>query len=96
MKQAGFFLFFVCMIALAQAQQNFEVLTKKPVAGSVITIEYMPRNTVLQGHNDFEAVAYLLEGAMPQAKSITLKQQGGLFRGTVKTNDSTKPSSFLL
>jgi thiol-disulfide isomerase/thioredoxin len=94
MKKTGAFLFFVFVAALVQAQQNFEVLTKKPIAGSTITIEYMPRNTALQGHNDFEAIAYLLEGAEPQAKSITLKQQGGLFRGTVKTNDSTKAVFF--
>ena len=94
MKKSSFLLFFICTALFALAQQNFEVMTKKPVAGSVITIEYMPRNTVLQGHNDFEATAYLLEGKMPLAKSIDLKQEGGLFRGTVKTNDSTKAVFF--
>lgn len=94
MKNAAFLLAFICTAILAVAQTNFEVMAKKPVAGSLITIEYMPRNTVLQGHNDFEAIAYLLEGKTPLAKSIVLKQQGGLFRGTVKTNDSTKAVFF--
>lgn len=94
MKKAFFLLLFISPALLAVAQKNFEVLPKKPVAGQVITIEYMPRNTVLQGHNDFEATAYLLEGKIPLAKNIVLKQQGGLFRGTVKTNDSTKAVFF--
>ncbi len=94
MKKTVLALFFAGIVALVQAQ-NFEVLTKKPVAGGVVTIEYMPRNTVLQGHNDFEAIAYLMEGGEPRAKSVLLKQQGGLFKGSVKTNDSTKAVFFL-
>jgi thiol-disulfide isomerase/thioredoxin len=69
-------------------------MTKKPVAGSVITIEYMPRNTVLQGVKDFEAIAYLLEGGLPLARAITLKQEGGVYRGMVKTNDTTRAVFF--
>lgn len=59
-----------------------------------MVIEYMPRNTALQGVKDFEAVAYLLEGALPLAKKIPLVQEGGLFRGRVKTNDSTRAVFF--
>jgi thiol-disulfide isomerase/thioredoxin len=76
------------------AQKNFELLTKKPTPGSVISFEYMPRNTVLQGVKDFEATAYLLEGKLPLAKSVTLKQTGGIYRGSVKTNDSTRAVFF--
>ena len=94
MKKSGFLLLVLSFSFLVKAQQNFEVMTKKPVAGSVITIEYMPRNTVLQGVKDFEATAYLLEGKLPLAKAISLKQEGGIFRGTVKTNDSTKAVFF--
>jgi hypothetical protein len=65
----------VCLTGIAHAQKNFEVVNKKPVAGSELTIEYMPRNTVLQGQKDFEAVAYLLEGKGPLAKEVTLKQE---------------------
>jgi thiol-disulfide isomerase/thioredoxin len=78
----------------AIAQKNFEVMTQKPTPGSVITIEYMPRNTVLQGVKDFETTAYLLEGKLPLARVVKLKQDGGIFRGTVKTNDSTKAVFF--
>ncbi|HVF82457.1 MAG TPA: TlpA disulfide reductase family protein [Flavisolibacter sp.] len=94
MKKIGFLFLVLSFAILANAQQNFEVITKKPVAGSVITIEYMPRNTVLQGVKDFEATAYLMEGKLPLAKAITLKQEGGVFTGTVKTNDTTKAVFF--
>lgn len=94
MKQTALFLFSVCLALLGAAQQHFEVMTKKPVPGSVIVIEYMPRNTALQGVKDVEAVAYLLEGALPLAKNIPLVQEGGIFRGKVKTNDSTRAVFF--
>jgi hypothetical protein len=55
---------------LAIAQRNFEVMTNKPVAGQVITIGHLPRNTMLQGHNDFEAIAYLLEGKRLWQKAL--------------------------
>lgn len=94
MKKAAIFLYFAFVAFQVTAQKNFEVITKKPVAGSVLTIEYMPRNTVLQGQKNFEAIAYLLEGKMPLAKSITLTQEGGIFRGSLKTNDTTKAVFF--
>lgn len=94
MKKFAFFLLAACMSLAVAAQQNFEVMTKKPTAGSVITIEYMPRNTMLQGVKDFEAVAYLLEGSLPLAKAVPLTQQGGIFRGSIKTNDTTKAVFF--
>lgn len=94
MKKLSFLLLALRFAIFSNAQQNFEVITKKPVAGSVITIEYMPRNTVLQGIKDFEATAYLLEGKLPLAKAVTLKQEGGIFRGTVNTNDTTRAVFF--
>jgi peroxiredoxin len=89
MKKLGFFLLLLCFTVMANAQQNFEVVTKKPTPGSVISIEYMPRNTVLQGKKDFEATAYLLGGKEPIAKAVNLQQEGGVFRGTVKTDPTT-------
>src|SRR5688572_26201719 len=89
MKKLGFFMLLLCFTVMGYAQQNFEVITKKPVPGSVITIEYMPRNTVLQGKKDFEATAYLMGSKEPIAKEVTLKQEGGVFRGTVKTEPTT-------
>jgi peroxiredoxin len=94
MKKFGLLLLAACFTVLAIAQQNFEVQPKKPLPGSVLTIEYMPRNTALQGVKDFEAVAYLLEGNLPLAKPVPLVQQGGVFRGMVKTNDTTKAVFF--
>ena len=94
MKKAALLLFVVCLTRFGTAQQNFEVMNKKPTPGSVITFEYMPRNTVLQGVKDFEAVAYLLEGSLPLAKVVPLVQEGGIFRGKVKTNDSTRAVFF--
>lgn len=94
MKKLSFLLVILAFALMATAQQNFEIITKKPVAGSTITIEYMPRNTVLQGVKDFEATAYLLEGYLPVAKTVVLKQEGGIYRGTVKTNDTTKAVFF--
>lgn len=94
MKKLTILLLAVTFTIAASAQKNFEVMTKNPAPGSTITIEYMPRNTALQGVKDFEATAYLLEGKLPLAKSIILKQDGGLYRGTVKTNDSTRAVFF--
>ena len=93
MKKLGLLFLFFCLTIFAQAQ-NFEVITKKPTPGSLITIEYMPRNTALQGVKDFEAVAYLLEGKLPLAKTVALKQEGGVFRGQLKTNDTTRAVFF--
>ncbi|RYF79792.1 MAG: hypothetical protein EON98_14205, partial [Chitinophagaceae bacterium] len=94
MKKLTTLLLAFTLVIVATAQQNFEVVTKNPTPGATITIEYMPRNTVLQGVKDFDAVAYLLEGALPLAKEIKLKQEGGIFRGTVKTNDTTRAVFF--
>ena len=95
MKKSGFLLLLMLSFAtLVKAQQNFRIVTKNPVAGSTITFEYMPRSTVLQGIKNFEATAYLLEGKLPLAKEVTLKQEGGIYTGTVKTNDTTQAVFF--
>ncbi|HEV7330396.1 MAG TPA: TlpA disulfide reductase family protein [Flavisolibacter sp.] len=94
MKKAGTLLWFLCITLLASAQNNFEITSKNLAAGSTISFEYMPRNTVLQGVKDFEAVAYLMEGSMPRAVAVPLQQEGGLFKGTVKTADSTRAVFF--
>jgi len=94
MKKLRFLLLMLSFSILVKAQQNFEIITKNPVAGSVITVEYMPRNTVLQGVKDFEATAYLMEGKLPLAKTVMLKKEGGIYRGTVKTNDTTRAVFF--
>src|SRR5829696_2924669 len=94
MKKLAMLLLVVSFALITTAQKNFEVMTKNPTPGSVITIEYMPRNTVLQGVKDIEATAYLLEGKLPLAKTVTLKQEGGIYRGTVKTNDTTRAVFF--
>ncbi|MDQ3279556.1 MAG: TlpA family protein disulfide reductase [Bacteroidota bacterium] len=90
MKNAGTLLLVLFITLFATAQNNFEVNSKNPTPGSTIRFEYMPRNTVLQGVKDFDAVAYLFEGSMPRAVVIPLQQEGGVFRGTVKTADSTR------
>jgi thiol-disulfide isomerase/thioredoxin len=76
------------------AQENFKVNPAKPVAGSTIEIQFLSRNTELQGKEGVEAIAYLLEGKLPLAKSIALKKEGGVYTGSVKTNDSTKAVFF--
>ncbi|GAA4737209.1 TlpA family protein disulfide reductase [Flavisolibacter ginsenosidimutans] len=94
MKKLTSLLLAFCLTLASFAQQAFEVMTKKPTPGSTIVIEYMPRNTVLQGKKDFEATAYLLEGGLPRAVEVPLKQEGGIFRGSVKTADSTRAVFF--
>lgn len=94
MKKAAILLWFLCGTVLAFAQNNFEITSKSLAPGSVINFDYMPRNTVLQGIKDFEAVAYLFEGGMPRAVTVPLKQEGGLYKGSVKTADSTKAVFF--
>src|SRR5690349_4309 len=82
------------LITHINAQQNFKVEPQKPVAGSVIRFEWLTRNTLLQGKQDIEGTAYLLEGKLPLALPITLKKDGGVVTGSVKTNDSTKAVFF--
>lgn len=94
MKKLTTLLLLIAANCAAFAQQAFEVMTKKPTAGSVIAVEYLPRNTPLQGSKEFEATAYLLEGGLPRAVEVPLKQEGGLFRGSVKTADSTRAVFF--
>ncbi|NTS42523.1 TlpA family protein disulfide reductase [Flavisolibacter sp. BT320] len=94
MKKAAILLWFLCGTVLAFAQNNFEITSKSLSPGSVINFDYMPRNTVLQGIKDFEAVAYLFEGGMPRAVTVPLKQEGGLYKGSIKTADSTKAVFF--
>lgn len=95
MKQSfAFLLLLLCLNLSVAAQNAFEVMTPKPTPGSVINIEYMQRNTVLQGIKDFEATAYLLEGGLPRAVNVPLKQEGGIFRGSLKTADTTRAVFF--
>lgn len=75
-------------------QKNFEIKPEKPVAGSVVKFELLTRNTALQGKQDIEGTAYLIEGKLPLAIPITLKKEGGILSGSVKTNDTTKAVFF--
>jgi thiol-disulfide isomerase/thioredoxin len=94
MKKMFFLLFILGCTLVIKAQQNFEIKPQKPFAGSVIKFELLTRNTSLQGKQDIEGVAYLLEGKMPLAVPITLKKDGGILSGSVKTNDTTKAVFF--
>lgn len=84
----------LCATLWAFSQEAFEVMTKKPTPGSVVAVEYLPRNTELQSPKGVEATAYLFEGGMPRAVQVPLKQEGGLLRGSVKTADSTRAVFF--
>ena len=79
---------------LCAQQQNFEIKPKKPVAGTLISFELLTHNTSLQGKQDIEGTAYLLEGKLPLAVPIKLKKEGGIVSGSVKTNDTTKAVFF--
>lgn len=87
-------LIFLIACSIVTKAQNFEIKPQKPVAGSVVTFELLTRNTLLQGKQDIEGTAYLLEGKLPLAKPISLKKEGGIIKGSVKTNDSTKAVFF--
>lgn len=90
MKKFFLALLIFCFTTFVQAQQNFEIKPQKPVPGSVITFEWLTRNTLLQGKQDIEGTAYLLTMKdLPLAVSIPLKKEGGIVTGSVKTNDST-------
>ena len=94
MKKTFFLLLILSCTILLNAQQNFEVKPQKPVPGSVIKFELLTRNTSLLGKQDVEGIAYLLEGKLPVAVPITLKKDGGILSGSVKTNDTTKAVFF--
>lgn len=89
MKNIVCFFLFCCTLVSAAAQQSFTLLTPQPAQGSVVQFQYLPRNAVLQGVKGFEAVAYLMEGGLPRAVAVPLKQEGGLYKGSVQTTDTT-------
>jgi thiol-disulfide isomerase/thioredoxin len=94
MKRFFFLVLVFSFTSFAVAQQNFEVKPQKPVPGSIISFELLTRNTSLQGKQDIEGVAYLFEGKLPLAVPVTLKKDGGILSGSVKTNDTTKAVFF--
>jgi hypothetical protein len=94
MKKILLLLFIVRLTTISYAQQNFEIEPKKPVPGSVIKFEWLTRNTSLQGKDSIEGTAFLMEGKLPLAVPLTLKKDGGIVRGSVKTNDTTKAVFF--
>ncbi|MHA4847281.1 TlpA family protein disulfide reductase [Flavitalea antarctica] len=83
----------VCLNTLT-AQQPFNLEPKNPRPGEKITITYDPAGTELFGVQQPEAFAYLLEGALPLVKQITLQKKGNIYTGDVTTNDTTKAVFF--
>lgn len=96
MKKLFSILLVFCFTTLVKAQQNFEIKPQKPIPGSVITFEWLTHNTLLQGKQDIEATAYLLniDNGLPHAVSIALKKEGGVATGSVKTDNNTKAVFF--
>src|SRR5687767_2011379 len=79
----------VCLNTLT-AQQAFNLEPKNPRPGEKITITYDPAGTEFFGVQQPEAYAYLLEGALPLVKQITLQKKGNIYTGNFTTNDTTK------
>src|SRR5579875_1101601 len=94
MKKYLLLIAFVYGFMAVHAQQDFTLVPAKPKPGTVITVKYNPKNTVLAGVKDFEGYAYLLEGKLPLAKSINFHKENGLYIGKVKTNDTTRAVFF--
>lgn len=94
MKKYLLLIAFVYGFMAVHAQQDLSIEPAKPKPGRVITIKYNPKNTVLAGVTGFEGYAYLLEGKLPLAKSITLHKENGVYVGKVKTNDTTRAVFF--
>jgi thiol-disulfide isomerase/thioredoxin len=94
MKQCLLFILLLGHAFITRAQQNLVIEPLKPQPGSTITIRYNPKNTSLSGVKDFEGYAYLLEGKLPLVQAVPLRKEGGVYVGTVKTNDSTKAVFF--
>jgi thiol-disulfide isomerase/thioredoxin len=76
------------------AQQPLVLQPEKPKPGEKIFITYNTAGTSLFGVHEFDAVAYLMEGAMPLAKEIKLTRSGTVYKGEVSTNDTTKAVFF--
>jgi hypothetical protein len=96
MRQLAFIVLFFGFAIHVKTQQNFKIKPEKPVPGSIIAFEWLTGNTLLQGKQNIEGTAYLLyvENKLPHAVPITLKKEGGIVSGSLKTNDSTKAVFF--
>jgi thiol-disulfide isomerase/thioredoxin len=90
MKKTFLCIAFLLAIVAAEAQQNLVIEPAKAQPGSTVTIRYNPKNTELSGVKDFQATAYLLEGTLPVALEIPLKEDKGVYVGSFKTNDTTR------
>jgi thiol-disulfide isomerase/thioredoxin len=89
MKHLFFFVALSCVANLGFSQQPLTIEPTRPVPGGSIRLAYDPSGTVLAGMEGLEAVAYLMEGGLPVAIEIPLKQEGSRFSGQLKTNDTT-------
>ena len=80
---------FAMLFALTgYAQKNFTVNTDKPKAGDVITFTYVPSGGIANTLNTVEGVVYTLGSKGLSADDILLKNEGGKYTGSVKTDTS--------
>ena len=70
------------------AQKNFSVNPAKPKAGDVITFTYVPSGGIANTLNTVEGVVYTLGSKGLSADDIVLKNEGGKYSGSVKTDTS--------
>ena len=74
----------------ASAQQSLTLQPEKPKPGEKITVTYNTSGTPMLGVDEFDGIAYLMDGTTPVAKEIKLTKSGSVYKGELVTNDTTK------
>lgn len=88
--------FFLLLVAASliphhlSAQSAVTFSPAKPKAGSIVAFRYDPSGTPLEGKEAIEATAYLLVGGKPIAQEIKLSKSGKVYKGQIKTSDTTR------
>ena len=90
MKKSFFLISILFLSILSEAQEKLIIAPAKPQPGAAVTIRYNPKNTPLAGVKNIEGYVYLLEGDLPSAQELALKEENGQYTATFKTNNTTK------
>jgi hypothetical protein len=82
------FLFTLLFALTGYAQKNFTVSADKVKAGDIITFTYVPAGAIANTLNTVEGVVYTMGSKGLSVEDIVLKNEGGKYTGSVKTDTS--------
>lgn len=81
-------LFAILITVTVYGQKNFIVNNDRPKAGDIITFTYVPSGSIANTLNPVEGIVYTSGSKGLSAEDIVLKNEGGKYSGTIKTDTS--------